>query len=1739
MPPNNIEPVEHPQSDAEMRDEEDIQPTSAAEAETPTEDSTQQRSNGSEGGSNADEGQPSTEASADTDTEMNGAVEEGSSSSVAANVEGENGVAAGNEVAGDNEEAGDEVAAVAADADPFYGFEDEEPNFDSKDMAQVLQIWEAQHTRSGYDPVPVLKRLAEIFEKEKETYMRKDHDPFEDRHPYRTDPKCQFGVLLKQLFRKDVFMNKLVNDYLRDNFFTRQNIQKSSLELNILACRLILVIAPGLETSAVFQGEFEHLIHRIFGWAEDSIEPLQSYATGLLGAAMEVTEIAVSFKEHNTRLIPKVLKRLHMLQAFYKPGTECGQSLAAQLPTEPNSANNSFEQLLPPWITNDVASLSSPQADDQAKATTSAEASASQNFKNTLDTHCSNSNMSTLLENSRDAFPQGSGSRYYKKIYIPLHPPTAESSQALMLRYVTALGNHQDYLGLVFEHRAMQFVFGYLKNLDRRDSCLAFEALKYLASLLCHKKFALEFIAHGGLELLLKVPRPSIAATGVSITLYYLAYTEEAMERICSMPRNVIVDLVHYALWLMERSYDSGVCHATMFFGLSFQFKVILDEFDSQDGLRKLYNVISILKILNPSNNDDDENPVDDDVECASRQLVRHVCVALKRYMESHLFYKYNNFMRQQCSLLTEFSQNIVTKAAKASLEQISEQVRTLQEHTSVRAHWAPVDKLLKVSGITLLLKIIALSYDWNNSVRSEIVRSALDVLSICCVIPRVFLVYCERLDVPDSAGASGIYFILAAASGDITADADVQKSALAVLVHCVCAPLARKEPNNVMKVFSSTKRNKQNNRYCEELIEKVWESVCSNNGIIILLSLMQIKAPITDADCIRGMACRALAGLARSERVRQIVGKLTLFANGQIQTLMRDPILQEKRAEHVLFQKYALELVERVSGKTKPISSKMDPSLANIHKANVIAQTKIQYNEQQLYQLIHDHLESKGLLQTAQVLQKEAGLPQTSLNTTKNFHQSPFDYKVVPSSTVRQRLRSRMQDVNNAINSIANAPTNEQQQLNNSLTVDEVPTSSSSVTPIKLVKKSEKTSAAPNSTASTAALAIANANAQRSLQKQISSLPDDVHSESGSPAPQHSNQTGITLGTIVTEYLTNQHALCNNPMTTCPQFDLFTPHKCPDPKPNRVGDNLNLTARIFKAQAGYNTARLDRRYVHSNFAPWRSVRSNDFPSLQFSTCEIVSPSKLLLVGTHRGEVKAFNLSSGAEIFSSVCHSYVVDSINSNRAGDLVLTSCSWRSPLSVLWSIKHNEFASKLSFADDYYCEFNNLTQDKVLGTQNDCAIIYDINTGNKISAFTPTLGNQYVKNRATFCPTDELILSDGVLWDVRSGKEIHKLDKLNQCLSGVFHPNGLEIISNTEVWDLRTFHLLQTVPVLDQCFLKFSPMRVMYSYNAEASDERIDAMLEELPACETSFKVLDAYDYSSISTIDVRRGIYDMSINDNGSLIALVENQPAYDSRPETFVKIYAVGMKKIENQEEVRHGDASCIAVGVGNDGSNSADRAADLADADDYDDDNNPGDIAADDGGGRGEGDRADDGLGRNQNDDGHVADADNNRRDGDHIRRFGRIREINIDIDASRRHNGGSGGGGEEIIVSFRSSALPAAASGNGGVGVVIGRGSNGHAAPRPSAAGGAHGARLAPAALGAASRGGAGIALRANRYNRGVAGRAVGVGGSGSLTVNGNAVRADIGIGAGAATVAAQDLIDAIMNNWLPLLSGR
>ncbi len=69
---------------------------------------------------------------------------------------------------------------------------------------------------------------------------------------------------------------------------------------------------------------------------------------------------------------------------------------------------------------------------------------------------------------------------------------------------------------------------------------LVLSVFQYLASLLLHKKFAAEFVGHGGVPKLLDIPRPSMAATGVSLCLYYLAYNQDAMERVRCCPDPLI-----------------------------------------------------------------------------------------------------------------------------------------------------------------------------------------------------------------------------------------------------------------------------------------------------------------------------------------------------------------------------------------------------------------------------------------------------------------------------------------------------------------------------------------------------------------------------------------------------------------------------------------------------------------------------------------------------------------------------------------------------------------------------------------------------------------------------------------------------------------------------------------------------------------------------------------------------------------------------------------------------------------------------------------------------------------------------------------------------------------------------------------------------------------------------------------------------------------------------------------------
>lgn len=72
------------------------------------------------------------------------------------------------------------------------------------------------------------------------------------------------------------------------------------------------------------------------------------------------------------------------------------------------------------------------------------------------------------------------------------------------------------------------------------------------------------------------------------------------------------------------------------------------------------------------------------------------------------------------------------------------------------------------------------------------------------------------------------------------------------------------------------------------------------------------------------------------------------------------------------------------------------------------------------------------------------------------------------------------------------------------------------------------------------------------------------------------------------------------------------------------------------------------------------------------------------------------------------------------------------------------------------------------------------------------------------------------------------------------------------------------------------------------------------EEPMYDSSFKTLDAGDYSPIATIDVKRCIYGLCSNKYDTQIAIVENSREYNSPSESIVRLYDVG--RLRDDEDV---------------------------------------------------------------------------------------------------------------------------------------------------------------------------------------------------------------------------------------------
>ena len=58
---------------------------------------------------------------------------------------------------------------------------------------------------------------------------------------------------------------------------------------------------------------------------------------------------------------------------------------------------------------------------------------------------------------------------------------------------------------------------------------------------------------------------------------------------------------------------------------------------------------------------------------------------------------------------------------------------------------------------------------------------------------------------------------------------------------------------------MGSGSKKKLNVKVGEDVLTKMWNGVRLNNGIMVLLRILGLKTPITDADSLRALACKVM----------------------------------------------------------------------------------------------------------------------------------------------------------------------------------------------------------------------------------------------------------------------------------------------------------------------------------------------------------------------------------------------------------------------------------------------------------------------------------------------------------------------------------------------------------------------------------------------------------------------------------------------------------------------------------------------------------------------------------------------------------------------------------------------------------------------------------------------------------------------------------------------------------------
>ncbi|KAF8404224.1 hypothetical protein HHK36_009106 [Tetracentron sinense] len=404
---------------------------------------------------------------------------------------------------------------------------------------------------------------------------------------------------------------------------------------------------------------------------------------------------------------------------------------------------------------------------------------------------------------------------------------------------------------------------------------------------------------------------------------------------------------------------------------------------------------------------------------------------------------------------------------------------------------------------------------------------------------------------------------------------------------------------------------------------------------------------------------------------------------------------------------------------------------------------------------------------------------------------------------------------------------------------------------------------------------------------------------------PQPGNTERVTLDSLVVQYLKHQHRQCPAPITTLPPLSLLHPHVCPEPR-RSLDAPANVAARLstreFRNQyGGIHGNRRDRQFVYSRFRPWRTCRDD----AALLTCiTFLGDSSRIATGSHSGELKIFDTNSSNVLESYTSHQSPVTLVQSALSGgtQLLLSSGSYD---VRLWDASPVSGGPMHSFEGCKAARFSNSgTMFAALSSESSRreVLLYDIQTCNLELKLSDTStgpsgpGRGHIQSLIHFSPSDTMLLWNGVLWDRRGSGPVHRFDQFTDYGGGGFHPAGNEVIINSEVWDLRKFKLLRSVPSLDQTVITFNAggdiIYAILRRNLEDITSAVNTRRVRHPLF-SAFRTVDAINYSDIATVPVDRCVLDFAKEPTDSFVGLV----TMDDHEEMYAsaRLYEIGRRR----------------------------------------------------------------------------------------------------------------------------------------------------------------------------------------------------------------------------------------------------